>query len=153
MMANNKLKVVIGFLVVALVMALGFLKYVKFVSLLGLVLFLASVALSIACLLKRPGYSRRWLPCISIILLPFIELVPESGWSDIRSQWHAAVFGLVWSVWDLCVVSFFLQTRRDALLIALRIAFAGIGIFVLTGCVIALVRSWMFLHSPVIDYR
>jgi hypothetical protein len=127
---------------------MGYVEFAEIsLDLLGIVLFVASVGFSMAFMLRRREKWRRWLPCVSIISLPFIELVPESGWSDVRSQWHVAVLGLVWSIWILFLVFFLLRTGKDALLISLRIAFTGMGILVFAGCVFALVESWAFLHS------
>jgi hypothetical protein len=72
---------------------------VEFVSIvfdiLGTALFITSAVLSIAFMLRRREARWRWLPCISIIALPIIALLPESGWSDIRSQWHEAALARI----------------------------------------------------------
>ena len=111
------------------------------------VLLFASAFLSIGFLIKYREHRWRWLPCVSIIALFFILFVPESGWSDVRSQWHGAALGLVWSIWIMCLVFGFLRSGRGALLISLRIAFTIMGVSALAVSIFSLVESWTFLHS------
>jgi len=81
-------------------------------SIFGVALFIASCVLSIAFLMMDRQNRWRWLPCISVIALPLIEIVPESGWSDVRSQWHQTALGVVWSVWALYLALILLRSGK-----------------------------------------
>ena len=116
-------------------------------SIFGVALFIASCVLSIAFLMMDRQNRWRWLPCISVIALPLIEIVPESGWSDVRSQWHQTALGVVWSVWALYLALILLRSGKGRISIALRSVLGIMGVFGVTAGTISLVESWRFLHS------
>jgi hypothetical protein len=116
-------------------------------SIIGVVLFIMSCVLSIAFLLMDRQNRWRWLPCISVIALPLIEIVPESGWSDVRSQWHQTALGVVWSIWALYLALIHLRSGKGRVSIALRIVLGIMGMFGVTAGTILLVESWRFLRS------
>jgi hypothetical protein len=110
-------------------------------------LYIASCVLSIAFLVMHRENRWRWLPCISVIALPLIEIVPESGWSDGRSQWHQTALGVVWSIWALYLAFILLKTGRGRVSIALRSVLGIMGVFGVTAGTISLFECWRFLHS------
>jgi hypothetical protein len=117
------------------------------VAILSVGLFFASAILSVMFMIKHRGERWRTLPSISIITLPLIGLVPESGWSDGRSQWHESALILPWSVLMLCLVVFFFKGEKGAVSAFLRIAFGIMGIVGFLGSVLGLVEIWQFLHG------
>jgi hypothetical protein len=108
--------------------------------------YVASCILSIAFLFRHRDYRRRWLPCISVIALPLLELVPETGWSDVRSQWHVPLLYAVWGIWTLFLTLILLRTGEGKLLLVLRGLLGTMGTFTFAACVVSLVESWRFLH-------
>ena len=89
-------------------------------SIFCITLYIASCALSVAFLLMHRKDRWRWLPCVSMISLPLLQFTPESGWSDVQSQWHHAALDAVWSLWVLYLAFVLLRSGKDRVLIALR---------------------------------
>jgi hypothetical protein len=110
-------------------------------------LYIASCVLSIAFLLMPRGSRWRWLPCVSVIALPLIEIAPESGWSDVRSQWHQAALGVVWSLWALFLVFGVLSKGKGRVLNWLRGVLRAMGVFGLAGSTVVLLECWTFPHG------
>lgn len=109
--------------------------------------FFAAAVLSIIFVFKHPKYRWRLLPALSFISFFIISCVPESGWSDIRSQWHQPVLILIWGVLVLVMATTVLRSERSALCKSLRVAFGIAGIACLVGSIFSLVESWQFLHG------
>ncbi len=127
------------------------MNYTEFVDIVTgiayVVLFLTAAVLGIVFIFKHPECRWRWLPCASVLALPVIQLIPEPGWSDVRSLWHNAFLTLAWSIWVLWLAFVSRRWHSSALLISLRIALTLLGVAVMAVCVTSLVESWVFLHS------
>jgi FtsH-binding integral membrane protein len=108
---------------------------------------IASCVLSIMFLLMHRENRRRWLPCVSVIALPLIGVVPESGWSDVRSQWHQAALAVVWGLWALYLVFILLRAAQGRVLVALRSVLGIMGVLGFVGGTVSLVESWRFFHG------
>lgn len=109
-------------------------------------IFLASAVLSIVFLLRHRADPRRWLPCLTLIALPFLELIPESGWSDVRSQWHRALGALAWSVWTLFLVAAIMRRSEGRVCVCLRATLGVVGGICLGSSALSLIESWVFFH-------
>src|SRR6266404_2547595 len=94
----------------------------------GMALYVTSAVLSLVFMLKHRENPWRMLPCVSVSALPVITLVPESGWSDIRSQWHQAALVVAWGIFALWLAMGFLKSEKGALSISLRVAFGVMGV-------------------------
>jgi uncharacterized membrane protein len=110
-------------------------------------LFIASCVLSITFLLMYRENRWRWLPCVSVIALPLIVAVPESGWSDVRSQWHQVALVVVWSLWVVYLVFILLRTPQGRVLVALRSVLGIMGVLGFMAGTVSLVESWRFFHG------
>jgi hypothetical protein len=113
----------------------------------GITLIVSSAVLSVVFMFRHREKRWRMLPSICIISLPLIGVVPESGWSDVRSQWHQSALILPWSILALYLALVFLRSEKGGLSISLRIAFGTLGVAGFVGSILALVESWVFLHS------
>jgi hypothetical protein len=111
------------------------------------VLYITCCVLSIVFLLTHRENRWRWLPCLSVIGFAFILAVPESGWSDFRSQWHQSALFVAWSIGVLLLVPILRKSSKGRVLVVLRCLLGAMGTVGFAMGVVSLIECWSFLHG------
>jgi hypothetical protein len=88
----------------------------------------------------------RLVPAALLVCSAFLALVPETGWSDVRSHWHGSAAMVPYSLLYV-VLAIWLRRGGSAFhrVFALISFLAGTSMLALAIC--ALAESWFFYHK------